>query len=492
MTTAATITTAAEVLPPSSRGHFINGEFVTANDSDGDPAQVLNPATNQPLATTPSGDAEIVDRAVAAARAAQPGWRRTPPRQRSEVLLRIAAIIDEHADELIALEAANAGKPMIVAREEIPPAADTFRFFAGACRTAQAPAPGEYLSGHLSFIAREPVGVVGAIVPWNYPLMMAAWKIAPAIAAGNTIVVKPSELTPLTLLRFVDLIKDEVPAGVINVVLGAGRTVGAALSAHPDVDLVALTGGTEAGKQVAASASCTLKRLHLELGGKAPFVVFPDADIDAAVETIKTMGYWNTGQECGSATRLLVHESIAEQVTQRLVEAVATIVVDDPAAHDDVEMGPLISAAQLNSVNAMVTSAVSEGAELLCGGERLDRDGHFYAPTVLRVQEQHTIARDEVFGPVVTVHSFATEDEAIAISNSVSFGLAASVWTTDVGLSLRLADALDFGTVWVNAHLAVTAEMPWGGFGESGYGRDCSTYGLDDYTRTKHIMINKG
>jgi len=489
MTIAETITAAADVLHRQALAHFINGQFV---ETGGEQCEIYNPATGQAIASTPAGDTDIVDRAVAAARAAQPAWRRTIPRERAEVLLRIAAIIDEHADELIRLEAANAGKPLIVAREEIPPAADAFRFFAGAIRTAQTPAASEYVEGHLSFIAREPVGVVGAIVPWNYPMMMAAWKIAPAIAAGNTIVVKPSELTPLTLLRLVDLIKDVVPAGVVNVVLGAGRTVGAALSSHADVDLVALTGGTTAGKHVAASAASTLKRVHLELGGKAPFVVFPDADVDAAVEAIKVMGYWNTGQECGSATRLLVHESIADDVAQRLVQAVKTIVVDDPAADDNVEMGPLISSAQVESVDAMVGTAVKEGAELLCGGSRIDRDGHFYSPTVLRVQETHAIAREEVFGPVVTMHPFANEEQAIEISNSVPFGLAASVWTSDVGLSLRMADALDFGTVWVNAHLAVTSEMPWGGFGESGYGRDCSTYGLDDYTRTKHIMINKG
>ncbi|MGE0217147.1 aminobutyraldehyde dehydrogenase [Mycolicibacterium sp.] len=472
------------------RAHFINGRFVISGSGR---SPLVDPATGEPLDDVPNGTSATVDLAVQAAREAQRDWSRRTPADRAEVLNALADRIDAHAATFTAVEAINVGKPLSVAEVEVPLASDCLRFQAGSARAAQAPAAGQYVDGQLSFIKREPVGVVGAVAPWNYPLMMAVWKIAPAIAAGNTLVLKPSELTPLTTLLLMELSADIVPPGVVNVVLGTGTIVGEALSRHHGIDMVSLTGSVRSGRQVAAGAATTLKRVHLELGGKAPFVVFPDADVDAAVAALTVAGYWNTGQECGAAARVLCHESTVDEVVARLVARSEAIVVGGPADGADVEMGPLVSAAQRDRVAAAVDRARADGAAIQTGGVFLDRPGFFYAPTVVTdVRAGTAMAREEVFGPVISVETFRTESEAIAKANDVIYGLAASVWTADAGRAIRCIDQLDFGTVWVNSHLTLASEMPWGGFGASGYGRDNSTYALDDYTRTKHAMLAMG
>lgn len=481
-------------------GHVIGGSLDSAATAFG---QVMNPATAEVLCPWPVGDADTVDRAVAVARAALPGWRATPAAERARALLAMADILEQNSESLAQVESLNVGKPLMVSREELPVAVDALRFMAGAARTAQAPASGEYVRGQLSVVRREPVGVVGAITPWNYPLMMAVWKIAPALAAGNTMVLKPSDLTPISTVLFAQMVADVLPPGVLNIVLGTGEVVGEALTRHPGIAMVSLTGSVASGRSVASSATGTLKRLHLELGGKAPVVVFDDADLDTAVETVKTMGYWNTGQECGSATRVLVHHSMQDAFVDALVAAVATLHVGDPAEGEHVEVGPLISARQLGTVSDVVEHARSEGAVVAVGGRGgrgaggVDRSdaaeagaGHFYQPTVVTdVAAGSRMAREEIFGPVVSVQSFRDEAEAVTMANDVDYGLAASVWTRDGARGMRMSGALEFGTVWVNSHLTLASEMPWGGFALSGYGRDMSTYALEDYTRTKHVMI---
>lgn len=470
--------------------HFIGGRSVATADSGR--AEVLNPASGEVLGEVSHGGGEAVDLAVRAARRALPAWRGLPPAERATILHGVADVIDANADVLAEVESLNVGKPLSVSRSELPLAADALRFMAGAARALQAPASGEYAAGHVSMIRRQPVGVVGAITPWNYPLMMAIWKIAPALAAGNTVVLKPSELTPFSTLLLADLTADILPAGTLNIVLGTGSTVGRTLAGHPSIDMVSLTGSVGSGRSVAAAASHSLKRLHLELGGKAPVVVFADADLDAVADTISVMGYWNSGQECGSATRVLCHANVYDDLLERVASRVEKIQVGDPAEGEHIEMGPLISAQQLERVQVMVDSAERDGATVVAGGSMIDRGGSYFAPTLIAdVRSGQPITREEIFGPVVTIERFTDEAEAITSANDVEYGLAASVWTEDVRRSLRVTDALDFGTVWVNSHLTLISEMPWGGYGSSGYGRDMSTLALDDYTRTKHVMIAK-
>jgi aminobutyraldehyde dehydrogenase len=471
--------------------HYIGGAFVESSGTG--KLTLVDPSTGTEFAQVPQGSADDVDAAVAAALGAKRAWGRTTPGDRSGALLKIADLIEANAEVLKALESLDTGKPLATSDDDVAGSADCFRFSAGAARAYTELGSGEYYPGHTSVVVREPVGVIGAVVPWNYPLLMAVWKIAPILAAGNALVIKPSEQTPLSLLKLVELIHeaDLLAPGVLNVVLGEGPVVGDRLATHSDIDMVALTGSVRAGSSVAQSASASVKRVHLELGGKAPMVVLADADLSEAAELIRTAGYYNTGQECGAGTRVLVHESVAEEFTALLKAQVETFVVGDHRASESVELGPLITEAQFERVTEFVRRAIDAGATPVIGGQAAEGPGFFYEPTILSdVAADSEAAHEEIFGPVVTIETFETTEEAIDRANDVKYGLAASVWTSNAKQAMELPLQLDFGTVWVNTHLVLANEVPWGGFKGSGYGRDLSVYALQDYSRTKHIQHN--
>ncbi len=467
--------------------NFVNGKKQAA--SSGQTSEIIDPVTGSPYATAPVSSAADVDQAMNAAAKAFEGWRDSTPSERQRALLKIADAFESRQEELIAIESENTGKPIaLTTSEEAPPMIDQIRFFAGAARNLEGRSAGEYMRGMTSFIRREPIGVCAQVTPWNYPMMMAVWKWAPAIAAGNTVVLKPSDTTPASTVWMAEVMSEFLPEGVFNVVTG-GRDTGRALVEHKIPQMVSITGSVRAGMEVAKSAANDLKKVHLELGGKAPVVVFADANLEAAAEAIAIAGYFNAVQDCTAATRVMVEASVYDEFVSLLAKQASENIATG-APTEDVLYGPVNNANQLARLQGFIDRAPSH-ASIVAGGKKVERAGYFWSPTVVAdLKQDDEMIQNEIFGPVITVQKFSDEAQAISYANGVAYGLASSVWTSNHGRAMRLAKAFDFGCVWINTHIPIVAEMPHGGFKHSGYGKDLSNYGFEDYTRIKHVMTN--